>query len=220
VGSCEVVALRVEDIDFNSRTAYVIGKNRKRRVVIFGSVAARELKTYLNGRKQGYAFQPLARKNHGPSVWRWPKARSWMGTATVYDKNHPFPGRRLSVFLGHSLRMTKLEAWADFKQRIRHLNVERPDRTRPLHTCVIETVISTLGTRAKLGRVRPYTLRHCFATHLLDGGADIRGIQELLGHNSLVTTQIYTHVSRAKLLATFDRCHPRGDKRYARPSRR
>src|SRR6185369_16467532 len=58
--------------------------------------------------------------------------------------------------------------------------------------------------------VSPHTLRHSFATHLLAGGAEIRALQELLGHASIATTQIYTHVEHTRLKAIHKKFHPRG----------
>ncbi len=84
---------------------------------------------------------------------------------------------------------------------------KRLQRTR------IDQLLKGYCLQAGVPQVSAHALRHSYATHLLDGGADLRCVQELLGHESLRTTQLYTHVSMARLRAAYDQAHPRARRR-------
>lgn len=95
---------------------------------------------------------------------------------------------------------------------------ERRDRVRvflsatgrPLERVAVWQIVKRHASAAGLRNVHPHTLRHSFATHLLVGGADLRVVQELLGHADIGTTQIYTHVDAARLRSVHKKFHPRG----------
>lgn len=108
-----------------------------------------------------------------------------------------------------------------------YLNLERPDMVanavldegwlfvtrsgRRMNRESVWELMQRYAARVGCGKdVSPHTLRHSFATHLLAGGADIRALQEMLGHASIRTTQIYTHVDHTRLKSVHQKCHPRG----------
>lgn len=141
------------------------------------------------------------------------------------DRAHLDLGRGVGRVLGKG-RKERLVALGRFAVEAISDHLSDPERPAPttaagdalflnrsggrLSTRSLETIVGKHALRARITRrATPHTLRHSFATHLLDRGADLRSVQELLGHEHLATTQIYTHVSVARLQEIYEKAHPR-----------
>lgn len=119
-------------------------------------------------------------------------------------------GRKERITPLGSYAVKALARWLDVREPAPHVDAMFLNRFgKRLTTRSIGRMLEKYLLETGLDRhVTPHTLRHSFATHLLDGGADLRSVQELLGHKSLTTTQIYTHVSTRRLHETYEKAHP------------
>jgi integrase/recombinase XerC len=129
------------------------------------------------------------------------------GRVTVIGKGD----KEREVPLGDPARQA-VESWLDIRHVLEpgtHDELFTNRRGRPIGPRDIRRLVGRYAAKLPGRRVTPHTLRHSFATHLLEGGADIRAVQEMLGHASVATTQRYTHVSRSRLFEAYRRSHPR-----------
>lgn len=109
-----------------------------------------------------------------------------------------------------------IEAWTSVRGQLQPPSDERAlfigDRGNRLGASSAYKIVKrALGPVTEAQRKSPHVLRHSFATHLLDNGADLKAVSEMLGHSSLSTTQVYTHVSVERLKEAYQKAHPRGD---------
>jgi integrase len=141
------------------------------------------------------------------SVYYWPKRKP---TAAPAVWPAAAPAKRITTREQACVEMQKL--MASLRMSSPEKLATQSDPNTPITRRTIGRVIAQLSRRAGIPHVNPHAIRHAFATHLLDGGADLFTISKLLGHETLSTTAIYLHVSQKNIAATMERCHPRWEK--------
>jgi site-specific recombinase XerD len=203
--TAELANMLIEEIDYAKRRIRVQGKVGTR-YVMFANRVGEALRRYIGKRRRGYVFvetKPLQNFRPTPST---SSRGAWACRWKVYDQKGVARGLR-HAYIPAKRRLSYQDAWAHFARIGERSKPQRPMGSRPLCHAAIQKAIQRVGLRAGVV-VNPRNFRHTFATHLLDNGADLRIVQELLGHTSIRSTQMYTHVSKAMVQRAFDRFHP------------
>jgi site-specific recombinase XerD len=196
----ELVAMRLEDVDFSAGVARVKkGKGGKDRIVLFGRKADNALRRMIEHRPPEAGFLFEARPQIGSlSVIR----RMWCGRAYLNAHEREIRIGPVSEF------RTQAAARRAFDRILAVTPGYRPKLARPFTDRAVRLMIARMGVRAGIGKVYPHALRRAFATHMLERGSDLRVVQELLGHERLQTTCIYTTLSAVNLKEIHTKFHP------------
>jgi site-specific recombinase XerD len=223
----ELLGMHIEDVDWTQRVIRLIGKGDKERPVPITPVAARTLKAYLGDRVSGPIFLSHEVAQKGSLQLQ---GRTWVGfyRETVRDARgrlvRRLRGKSLGVICRSSCKdgrasklptlATRAAAQSALGRLLRALSADTlksslTDRIRPLGPRELARVLKETSLRAGVEGFHPHAMRHTFATHLLEGGADLRTVQELLGHASISSTQVYTHPSAKFMREQLQKFHPR-----------
>ncbi|HMG63437.1 MAG TPA: tyrosine-type recombinase/integrase, partial [Streptosporangiaceae bacterium] len=184
----ELCGLDLGDLDEERHTIRVMGKGGKERIVPVGIPAVRAVRAWLAGGRSTLASERTAAARTIAACTASAGTAARRGLTLTEQAAAQYQGSRppgAPMFLG---------------ARGRRLD------PRTARRVVHQQIAAAAGRVPDTG---PHGVRHTAATHLLEGGADLRSVQEILGHASLATTQIYTHVSVERLLAAFRQAHPR-----------
>lgn len=196
--------MKVQDVDFAARRIRVRGKSGTR-FVQFPAETGSVLRRYIGTRETGFLF--IEMKKTQKLRPRQSPGGGWRCRWKRYD--HQGNGFVIAdAYIGTGAQLSYRGAVAHFATLATPSELIRPLGLWPLGSGTITKTVRKIGARIGI-RVTPYILRHSFAMHLLDHGADIGVIKELMGHRRLETTSVYAHISKANLRRTLDRCHPR-----------